>query len=88
MDADRKVAMAEQVETGRNAGDMLDKFAVRWFDGIKEKTLSKLENTTDEHDITMISANYIAAANLMNDLKAMVEKGKRAAQKLKEEASK
>ena len=88
MDADRKVAMAEQVETGRNAGDMLDKFAVRWFDGIKEKTLSKLENTTDEHDIIMISANYIAAANLMNDLKAMVEKGKRAAQKLKEEASK
>ena len=87
MDADDKIKLAEQVMAGRNAGDLLERFALKWFDGIKEKTLINLGNCTDERNLITTRATYAAAANLIGDLKATVEKGKRATKKLKEEAT-
>jgi hypothetical protein len=87
MDADDKIKQAEQVRAGRDAGDLLERFALKWFDGIKEETLVTLGNCADERNLIMIRARYAAAANLIGDLKAASEKGKRAAKKLKEEAT-
>ena len=87
MDADTKLKLAEQVKAGRDAGDLLERFALKWFDGIKEETLVTLGNCADEHNLIMIRARYAAAANIIGDLKAAAEKGKRAAKKLKEEAT-
>ena len=87
MNADDKIKLAEQARAGRNAGDLLERFALKWFDDIKEETLVTLGNCADEHNLIMIRARYAAAANLIGDLKATVEKGKRATKKLKEEAT-
>ena len=87
MDIDTKLKLAEQVKSGRDAGDLLERFALKWFDGVKEKTLASLGIFTDEHNLIMTRASYAAAADLIGDLKATVEKGKRAAKKLKEEAT-
>ena len=87
MDADTKLKLAEQIKAGRNAGDLLERFALKWFDGIKEKTLVSLGNCTDERNLITTRATYAAAANLIAVLKATVEKGKRATKKLKEEAT-
>ena len=87
MDAEAKIKLAEQVRAGRDAGDLLERFALKWFDGIKEDTLVSLRNCGDDRKLIMIRATYAAAANLIGDLKATVEKGKRATKKLKEEAT-
>ena len=87
MNADDKFKLAEQVRAGRNAGDLLERFALKWFDDIKEETLVSLRNCADDRKLIMIRATYAAAANLIGDLKATVEKGKRATKKLKEEAT-
>ena len=87
MDADTKLKLAEQVKAGRDAGDLLERFALKWFDGIKEETLVSLRNCADDRNLITTRATYAAAANLIGDLKATVEKGKRATKKLKEEAT-
>ena len=87
MDAEAKIKLAEQVRAGRDAGDLLERFALKWFDGIKEETLVSLRNCADDRNLITTRATYAAAANLIGDLKATVEKGKRATKKLKEEAT-
>lgn len=83
---EKKLRLTHEAQRGREAEELLTKFGDKWVMAAGEKALLDLLKADTTDALIRVQADYRAAADLYGKLKAIVSRGKRAAEALHKEA--